>query len=403
MGKSIATIQNERASSLPSESVGSDGDFTIIRDEAGLAQLEGEWKALFDSSPAASPPLRFEWVQEWWRVFGPIYGDGPQGLRILTIRRDGRLIGILPLYAAAASIFSARLRRLRFISSGAAEFEETCAEYQNLLHAPGEEWHCIQSLTSALLDSRKLNWDELELSDVPENSPLLSLAATLHAAGRSVNVESNIVSHLTNLQQGVEAYVAGLSATTRKKARKMLQPIDEATGLKFEIARTEDEAGVFFDQLVDLHHERWAQEGKTGSFAPRHAQFHKAMVARLAAKGAVVLARLSFHDQPIALIYGHRVGKKFDAYQMGVSREKTATQSPGTHTFLAMIAALNRDGVEIYDHLPGSNRFKQDYAKDQRVLFRLQAVRPTYRLVASKAISFGYRIVRKSLAILLMT
>ncbi len=30
---------------------------------------------LFEVAPTASPPLRWEWVREWWRIYGPVYGD----------------------------------------------------------------------------------------------------------------------------------------------------------------------------------------------------------------------------------------------------------------------------------------------------------------------------------------
>src|SRR5690349_13215588 len=94
----------------------------VIKTARELELLRGEWNELFETSPTAAPPLRFEWVNEWWRVYGPVYGDNSKGLRIITLRRDGKLIGVLPLYESAGML---GLRRLRFISSGAAEFEET--------------------------------------------------------------------------------------------------------------------------------------------------------------------------------------------------------------------------------------------------------------------------------------
>ncbi|MDB5293879.1 MAG: hypothetical protein JWL69_5120, partial [Phycisphaerales bacterium] len=107
----------------------------VIRDVWEWDRLEPEWDKLFAHSPAASPPLQFRWLREWWQVYGPVYGDGGRGLRVIVVRRDGRLIGALPLYEQHAGIGPLMVRRLGFISTGEAEFEETCPENLDLLYA----------------------------------------------------------------------------------------------------------------------------------------------------------------------------------------------------------------------------------------------------------------------------
>src|SRR5260370_25419251 len=69
----------------------------IVRAAQDLDALKAEWDELFASSPAAAPPLGWEWVRGWWRVYGPVYGEGGRGLRVLTCRRGDRLVGVLPL------------------------------------------------------------------------------------------------------------------------------------------------------------------------------------------------------------------------------------------------------------------------------------------------------------------
>ena len=96
----------------------------LITTDSQLEELQTEWGALFDVAPTASPPLRWEWVREWWRIYGPVYGDRGRGLRIITVRRGPDLIGVLPLYQRSTS-GPWGFRQLRFISTGAAEFEET--------------------------------------------------------------------------------------------------------------------------------------------------------------------------------------------------------------------------------------------------------------------------------------
>ena len=54
------------------------------------SMLTGEWTALADRL-GATPFVRPQWVAAWWRAFG--VGE----LTILTLRRNGRLVGLLPV------------------------------------------------------------------------------------------------------------------------------------------------------------------------------------------------------------------------------------------------------------------------------------------------------------------
>lgn len=367
---------------------------TIVKDVPSLDALQNEWVELYDSSPTASTPLRFEWIRQWWQIFGKIYGDAGRGMRILTIRRNQNLIGVLPLYESQAGNALLGIRRLQFITAGAAEFEETCAEYLNLLHAPGEEDACIDLIASTLLNSTELRWDELLLIDMPDDSPLQKLMLRLEGNGRVIATEPRPPCYISNLKGGMEAFYQELSTGTRKKARKLRKDI-VAANIRFEIAKTKEEAGEYFDQMVVLHKKRWAEEGKTGSFSPRHAEFHRAISLQLVPMGEVYLARLIDADGPIAVCYGHRVGNSFDNYQIGVDRNSQKLQSPGTALHLEVMAHLVELGVLSYDHLVGVNRFKTDYAKHLRGLMNIKVTRPTIRSSAYEAAEYARRGFRK--------
>ena len=369
---------------------------TVISTTAQLAELKDQWRILFETSPSAGTPLRFEWVWNWWNIFGPIYGNRGTGLRIITFRRSGKLVGILPLYEFLAGPAPLPMRRLRFITTGAAEFEETCAEYLNLLHAPGEEIACVDALVQLLERSSELRWDELDLADMPDNSPLLALKDRLAGSNRRIKLDSSQICYISNLEGGMEQYFKGLSGGTRKKARKMLRDLG-TEGFRFEIASTAQQAGEFFDELVRIHRQRWEAEGLTGSFAARHGQFHKSVAVELAPKGEAIVARLSHNGSSLALVYLHRVGNKVDAYQLGVDHGTDLLRSPGTALQLALMQTLSERGVITYDHLSGFNRFKQDYAKTQRNVAHLTITKPNVRSRIHSAADFSHRAMRKAI------
>ena len=65
----------------------------VIRELDDWEHLRPQWDELFEASPTASPPLRFDWLRTWWDIYGSTYGDGGRGVRIFTVWRGRTLIG----------------------------------------------------------------------------------------------------------------------------------------------------------------------------------------------------------------------------------------------------------------------------------------------------------------------
>lgn len=348
----------------------------IVRDVSEWEGLEREWTELFEASPTASPPLQFDWLRQWWQVYGPTYGDQGRGLRVLTVWRGERLIGALPLYEGrnGGRIFGAR--RLAFLSTGEAEFEETCAEYLDLLHLPGEQRCCLDAIRAALLASDELRWEELELCDVSEHTPLLRWQHDFRDVCRTT-VTARGVCPIANLSGGFEAYLGQLSPNTRQQSRRLLRQA-ERHGAVLELAADAADASKFFQELIRLHQERWTAAGKPGCFAARpFTEFHRQLVGLWVPNGKAVLARLSVGRESLAVIYGFVAGAKFDFYQSGARLDGGLLQSPGNVAHLMLMRELAERGVTRYDFLRGSQSYKQRLATEECALVRLHIGRPS--------------------------
>lgn len=351
---------------------------------------------LFEVSPTASPPLRWEWVREWWRIYGPVYGDRGRGLRIIVIRRGPQLIGILPLYQrSAGGLWGAR--QLRFISTGAADFEDICTEYLDLLHLPGTEADCVTAVGRLLTDRRSLLWDQIDMTEMSVRSPLLGLREPLGVRGVWTWLrESRRGScYISDLSGGFENYLKRLSQGARGEARKLLRQVEQA-GMVFELARSPDEADQYFDQMVTLHRDRWNSVGKSGSFSPRHAEFHGSMARALVPAGKAILARLSLKGKAYAITYGHLTGGTYHCYQRGVCKEIFPVRSPGTATLLLLMAELAGRGIVCYDHLAGINSFKARFATGKQPLAEMRIAKPTFRYLATRTRDLVRRVTAKA-------
>ncbi|WP_216844750.1 GNAT family N-acetyltransferase [Rhodanobacter sp. L36] len=343
----------------------------VIEDMAAWDAIRDDWNALHALSPTASTTLDFVWLRGWWQVYGDVYGAG--GLRIITLWRDEQLVGALPLYIEVRKSGPFSIRCLRLISTGEAEYEETCPDYLDLLHVPGEEKACARAAWSAMAG---MDWHTLELLDLSDDSPLRH-GQDVWPKTRRVKITTRGNCPIADLGDGFEAYLAQRSHKTRARARQELRKVEES-GASFELADASN-ADEFLDDLIRVHQQRWTADGKPGCFsAPRFTQFHRQLVREWTASGRAVLARLSHQGKAGVVLYGFVTGRKFDLYQLGVtSMEETTISSPGMAANLLLMARLAERAVTSYDFLRGLSPYKKSLTTSQRELIRIGCNRPS--------------------------
>ncbi len=322
---------------------------------------------------------------------------------MFTVRRGPLLIGALPLYLRRGTGSDFWTRRLGFVSTGEAPSEATCADYLDLLHAPGEAAVCLDALRSYLVDVEGDNWDELDLTDISERSPLLGWETAFpRGRYRAVLSETGICPK-ADLTDGFEAYLKRLSSHRRQQSRRLLRAV-RASGGVFEVASDLEGAVTIFEQLIRLHQARWVLAGKPGSFASeRFTDFHSALVRSWVPDGKAVLARLSLAGEPIAVLYGFPCKGKFDFYQSGVGLDDAGpVESPGIAANLLLMECLAGQGVTTYDFLRGDSFYKQRLMTDKGRLVRVRVVRRNVRVAADRAsdmmrraLNRGIRLVRQ--------
>jgi CelD/BcsL family acetyltransferase involved in cellulose biosynthesis len=363
----------------------------LIDDATAWDEIREDWNHLHAASPTASTTLDFVWLHRWWQVYGPVYGAG--GLRIITLWRGTQMVGALPLYIELRRTGPFVIHCLRLVSTGEAEFEETCPDYLNLLHLPGEAKDCARAAWQAIAQIR---WHTLELLDLPNDSPLLDGHEPLH-----VKVTPRGGCPVAFIGDGFEAYLAQLSSKTRMRARQELRKVESA-GVVFELANGTD-ADRYMDDLVRLHQQRWTTDGKPGCFsAPRFTEFHRLLVQDWIASGRVILARLSYRGEACVVLYGFVTGDKFDLYQLGVGTvEGTSVRSPGTASNLLLMDRLAQQGVSRYDFLRGGSDFKKSLATERRNLICVYGARQDALVWFDRCLRLSWRVIRKIRRIIL--
>lgn len=342
-------------------------------------------------APAASPALHPDWMLGWLRHYGPAYvSEG--AIRTYVVRDDGALVGLIPMYIANARILGVRVRTLRFLSTGEDEAEETCADYLNLLAAPGREAEVLPVIERAVFGAH--DWQVLDLTGVPSESALLRLGDESGLA-RFRKVESRGECLRSDITNGVEGLLAKLSAKARQKSRRLLREF-QRSGLQFKLAEDAPAIEAAFDDLVALHTARWTADGKAGAFASRRfLALHRELARKWIPEGRAALATLRDASRPLAVIYGFIERDEFHFYQSGATRDRLESiASPGIAINLLLMDALSQRGIAVYDFLLGQQQYKQEYRTSGRSLTRLRLVRDP-RLRALEAFKSWIRPIRR--------
>src|SRR4051812_48278551 len=127
----------------------------IIRDEAGLAELEEPWTGLLIKCGWANVFSSFQWNVAWWHHF-----KRDHTLHVVTIWDDaGELMAVAPLMLTR----SGPVRRLEFIGTGLSDSGDV------LLH-PDLSAHACATLFT-YLGANRHRWDLGDWSEVPARSP----------------------------------------------------------------------------------------------------------------------------------------------------------------------------------------------------------------------------------------
>lgn len=350
----------------------------LITERSAFDALEREWRALFDVSPGASPTMRWEWMHEWWRVYGERYGASESSLRIFTLTNSNGTSAILPLYLRKGSP-----QRLCFLGSGEDPEEATYGEYLNMLCRPEVLEQALDTFGAAIFGERNIAWNSLHLGIMPADSPLHAWLKK-HSAHSLFFRQVPHEAYIADLSGGFDNYLERLSANSRQQYRRLLKEADKPE-FRFSIAASTEETLSYMNELITLHQARWTAVGKLGAFhSERMKDFHRSLISSLVPGKDFILARLTHGEATVSLIYGFLHRQKFDFYQSGVVSQNSAPlKSAGIVTHLLTMRYLAGLGMTQYDLLSGPAEYKSRFATQTNLLTESILQRPSLRSIAA--------------------
>jgi CelD/BcsL family acetyltransferase involved in cellulose biosynthesis len=305
-----------------------------IATEAGLEALTPQWAELWRRAPEASPFQSPAWLLAWWRHFGT------GALRILAARRDGSLVGLLPLY----ELEEPERRKLLPIGIGLSDYIDALVDPS----APGA--------AEMLLDAiRELpEWRECHLPELP---PDAALAAGLAPGGLVEERGRTVACPVMRLPVPPAKLDAIVPKKTLRDLRQAVSRSGAAGGATIETA-DRDRLTDFMEDLFALHERRWQARGEAGVCADTTVRaFHAEAARALAAAGMLRLYRLRIAGATAAVYYGFCWRDRAYAYLGGFDPDLPRL-SPGAQILYHAIVAAVAEGCREFHFLRGGEAYK---------------------------------------------
>ena len=316
----------------------------LVEDGAAFEALEAEWWALWRRCPSASPFQTPAWLIPWWRHFSP------GRLFTVTVRHEGRLVGLAPFYLEDGALG----RRLLPVGI-------SLSDYHDVLLDPA-----LAELAGAALVARVRakgeGWDSWEFEELPPDGTALGLPCP--ADWREDASEQSACPVLA-LPVSVDALRDHIPAGKLRKLRMSRHRF--ARRADASLTRVEaPESDAFLHALVALHGARWASRGESGVLADARVRaFHGAALQGLVAAGLARLYALHIEGRLAGAYYGFLCRDRAYAYIGGFSPD-FSFESPGTLLLGHAIEEAVAEGAREFHFLRGREAYKYEWGAVDR-------------------------------------
>lgn len=305
----------------------------VVTDAAKFAALEPDWWDLWRRCPAASPFASPAWCLPWWGTFAP------GRLCCVAVRREGRLVGLAPLWLEEGALG----RRLLPVGIG-------LTDYLDVLIEPGQE--IADALVSAVAEllPEWQSWEQEELA--PDAA---SWMLPVPAGSQEIVADQGACPVLSLPSEIADPVPAG----KRRKLRMSSNRLARRGGAVRPVPA--QEVGRFLADLVRLHGARWTSRGQDGVLADdRVARFHEAALPRLSEAGLARLYEVVIEGAVVGSYYG--LADRTNAYAyLGGFDPAFSFESPGTVLLGHAVETARAEGARGFHFLRGQEPYKYEW------------------------------------------
>ena len=338
-------------------------------------QLREEWDALVARSATPMPFLRPFWQKAWWSA----YQQGKE-LRLISVREDGQLMGIVPLFVHEMQVAPGEL-----LPRLSIERPEPLPEgvARRILHPIGGtevsdyldlivDRERASAVLAALWDHLRQmgDWELLDLHCIPTGSPTLDeLPGLAEEGGFRVATIREEVCPIIELPDSWEAYLESLNKKQRHEIRRKIRKAQREASVRWRKSQGAEELERDLELFFQLHEH--SAPDKEAFWNAETRRFFREIAGALQREDALQLSFVYFDEQPVATYFSLDHDGQLLLYNSGYEPGAFMSLSPGLVLLSLMIEDAIERGYRIFDFMRGDERYKYDYGGVDRPIYRM--------------------------------
>lgn len=324
-------------------------DARVLERPADVVDLREEWEHLYRRSGASHLFLAPAWVLNWQAAFGP----GDAGIRVFTVRREGRLVGIAPCRVARERHWGRDVATLRL-------WADVNSNRTGVLVDPEGTPEVLAAMAGSVAEDP--SWALAALEPVPlDATATRAWVDALEDHGLRAGLEPGFTSPYMTLSGTGTPPLDTVSASFRRNLKRKLNraeregctvirpPAEEAAAMAFAISR-----------------ESWQHANGTGlDTTPESAAFFEGMVRDRGLRQRLRIPILTREGEPVAYEWNLLEGRRLYNLKVGY-RSGDGRLSPGLVLRHHTVSDAVAEGLEEFDFLGSVEPYKMHWATGTR-------------------------------------
>jgi CelD/BcsL family acetyltransferase involved in cellulose biosynthesis len=324
-----------------------------------LQSSAAEWNALVMQCPSATIFQTFEWLQAWAETYRTF-----NRLCILIASDDNRIIGIAPLMER--HIRFAKFLTLKKVEWIAPEFSDYC----DFIIQPGRE----QSVISAFLDYLKttvpnevqpVQYDWIELNDIPDNSPTHKILSCLNGETFCVEKQLGSTYLFINTQREWETYLQQFGSKARKNRQRERNTLGNDFTLEFTQANRPEDVAESLQTLIAYNVKRMAATNRNSFFLEeQNRKFVERVVDAFRQQGWLDMHVVKLNNITRSVMLNFQFKGRTYFYLSGFDDDYRAYSLGSVH-LLERIKKAFDEKSSAFDFLRGTDEYKLSWHVEQ--------------------------------------
>ena len=341
--------------------------YQLIDDFDTFLRLEKEWERLRLSTHNSELCVSWNWLRYWYES----YWQSQNKLFIHAYYQQGTLVALLPCYLKKVALGY----QLRFMATGDAENIEVCSEFQDFIIEKSCYLAVVSHFSQQIMQSKAII--ALAFENVLPNALVSSWLNDFQAKGFYQRKTATGLRYCITVQPTVNAQISLFkSKTTRRHANKYLA----LSACSVEQLIDEKLFDEYYQTLIIEHNQLWKSRGKQGAFEQKEfVCFHKKLAKELLKQHKLVLFKLCYKKQCVAIFYGIIDHNTLYYYQSAVGKHDEIP-SVGVAMHIEALNIAREKGLACYDLMKGQlTSYKNRYVIGEPEIWSIFVEKLRYR------------------------